>query len=189
MTRAGQEGLRGRRRGFRHPGQRERGIVHMAPAFGEDDYQVGRRENLAFFNPVDAARRSSPTRSRPMPGCTSRRPTRRSSRDLEAQGGCCARRSTRHNYPFHDRCGNAADLLRHAVSWFIRTSAMRDQLVAANRDIRWAPPEVGSGRFGNWLAGNVDWALSRNRFWGTPLNVWICDTLRRASICPPAAPI
>ena len=65
---------------------------------------------------------------------------------------------------------------------------MREQLVAANQDITWAPPEVGSGRFGNWLAGNIDWSLSRNRFWGTPLNVWLCDALRAACTCPPAAP-
>ena len=94
---------------------------------------------------------------------------------LEDTGQLVKAQSYRHDYPFHDRCDNA--LIYFATpSWFIRTSEMRDQLVEANKDITWAPPEVGSGRFGNWLAGNIDWSLSRNRFWGTPLNVWLCDT-------------
>ncbi len=95
-------------------------------------------------------------------------------RFLDEQGSLYKAQQYRHDYPFHDRCDNA--LIYFATpSWFIRTSEMRDQLVEANRAVTWAPPEVGSGRFGNWLAGNIDWSLSRNRFWGTPLNVWRCD--------------
>jgi len=149
------------------------GIVHMAPAFGEDDYQVGQRENLAFFNPVDAAG-AFVDEIAPYAGQPVKSADRQIIRNLRDQGKLLQEEVYTHDYPFHDRCSNP--LIYYATpSWFIRTSAMRDQLVAANKEIRWAPPEVGSGRFGNWLAGNVDWSLSRNRFWGTPLNVWVCD--------------
>ncbi len=149
------------------------GIVHMAPAFGEDDYQVGRRENLAFFRPVDAAGQFTEDAA-PYAGQFVKTADKQIIKDLEAAGNLLRAERYRHDYPFHDRCGNP--LIYYATpSWFIRTSELRDKLVAANADIIWAPPEVGSGRFGNWLAGGVDWSLSRNRFWGTPLNVWICE--------------
>ncbi len=149
------------------------GIVHMAPAFGEDDYQVGQRENLAFFNPVDTAGEFTADVP-PYAGIPVKKADRQIIRDLAASGHLYREEPYKHDYPFHDRCGNP--LIYYATpSWFIRTSALREKLLAANAEIRWVPPEVGSGRFGNWLAGNVDWALSRNRFWGTPLNVWICD--------------
>ncbi|MBE0567228.1 MAG: isoleucine--tRNA ligase [Krumholzibacteria bacterium] len=149
------------------------GIVHMAPAFGEDDYQVGQAENLAFFRPVDANGRFT-AEVEPWQGLHVKKADPRIVKHLEAQGSLYKAESYRHDYPFHDRCDNALIYLA-TPSWFIRTSAMREQLVEANRQVTWAPPEVGSGRFGNWLAGNVDWSLSRNRFWGTPLNVWRCD--------------
>ncbi|MGD9547567.1 MAG: isoleucine--tRNA ligase [Candidatus Krumholzibacteriia bacterium] len=149
------------------------GIVHMAPAFGEDDYQVGERENLAFFRPVDANGRFT-AEVEPWAGLHVKKADPQIIRHLEAGGQLLRSEIYSHEYPFHDRCGNP--LIYFATpSWFIRTSEMREQLVAANRDITWAPPEVGSGRFGNWLAGAIDWSLSRNRFWGTPLNIWICD--------------
>ncbi|MBC8426327.1 isoleucine--tRNA ligase, partial [bacterium] len=149
------------------------GIVHMAPAFGEDDYRIGQQENLAFFNPVNAVGEFTDV-IEPYQGLGVKRADRQIIRDLTAQGKMLSEKVYSHDYPFHDRCGNP--LIYYATpSWFIRTSSMRDKLVAANKDITWAPPEVGSGRFGNWLAGNVDWSLSRNRFWGTPLNVWICE--------------
>ena len=149
------------------------GIVHMAPAFGEDDYQVGQRENLAFFNPVNGAGEFT-DEVPPYAGTPVKKADRAIIRDLAASGHLLREEPYRHDYPFHDRCGNP--LIYYATpSWFIRTSELREKLLAANADIRWVPPEVGSGRFGNWLAGNVDWSLSRNRFWGTPLNVWICD--------------
>jgi len=149
------------------------GIVHLAPAFGEDDYQAGLRENLAFFSPVDAAGRFT-DEVPPYAGRAVKESDRQIIRDLRAQGRLLREEGYTHEYPFHDRCGNP--LIYYATpSWFIRTSGLREKLLAANADIRWAPPEVGSGRFGNWLAGNIDWSLSRNRFWGTPLNVWICD--------------
>ncbi len=149
------------------------GIVHMAPAFGEDDYQVGVRENLAFFRPVDADGRFT-SEVEPWAGMMVKEADPHIIRYLTEAGRVLRTEPYTHDYPFHDRCGNP--LIYFATpSWFIRTSEMRDSLVEANRDITWAPPEVGSGRFGNWIAGAIDWSLSRNRFWGTPLNVWVCD--------------
>ncbi len=149
------------------------GIVHMAPAFGEDDYQVGRRENLSFFRPVDANGEFT-AEVKPWAGMPVKKADRSIIKHLAETGQLLKEESYAHDYPFHDRCDNA--LIYFATpSWFIKTSEMRDKLVEANAKITWAPPEVGHGRFGNWLAGNIDWSLSRNRFWGTPLNVWICD--------------
>ena len=149
------------------------GIVHMAPAFGEDDYSVGKRENLAVFKPVDSNGQFT-EEVPPYAGLQVKKADPRIVRDLREGGQLLAEATYSHDYPYHDRCGNP--LIYYATpSWFIRTSEMREQLVEANKQIRWVPPEVGAGRFGNWLAGNVDWALSRNRFWGTPLNVWVCD--------------
>ncbi len=150
------------------------GIVHMAPAFGEDDYQVGIRENLAFFRPVDAHGQFT-AEVEPWAGMMVKKADPLIIKYLEQSGQLLRTENYTHDYPYHDRCNNP--LIYFATpSWFIRTSEMRDKLVAANKDITWAPPEVGSGRFGNWLAGAIDWSLSRNRFWGTPLNVWVCDT-------------
>ncbi|MCK9995169.1 MAG: isoleucine--tRNA ligase [Candidatus Krumholzibacteria bacterium] len=149
------------------------GIVHMAPAFGEDDYQIGKREKLAFFKPVDANGQFTEEVT-PWAGLHVKKADRKIIRHLQEEGKLLREEIYSHDYPFHDRCDNP--LIYFATpSWFIKTSSMRDQLVEANKAITWAPPEVGSGRFGNWLAGNIDWSLSRNRFWGTPLNIWICD--------------
>lgn len=149
------------------------GIVHMAPAFGEDDYQIGKREKLAFFKPVDANGQFTEEVT-PWAGLHVKKADRKIIKHLQAEGKLLREETYSHDYPYHDRCDNP--LIYFATpSWFIKTSSMRDQLVEANKAITWAPPEVGSGRFGNWLAGNIDWSLSRNRFWGTPLNIWICD--------------
>jgi isoleucyl-tRNA synthetase len=149
------------------------GIVHMAPAFGEDDYQIGRQENLSFFKPVDANGQFT-AEVTPWAGLHVKKADPRIIKHLDEQGSLLGAQNYSHDYPYHDRCDNP--LIYFATpSWFIKTSEMRDQLVEANKAITWAPPEVGSGRFGNWLAGNIDWSLSRTRFWGTPLNVWVCD--------------
>jgi len=149
------------------------GIVHMAPAFGEDDYQIGKLENLAFFKPVDANGKFTEEIT-PWAGLHVKKADRKIIKHLRGEGKLLREEVYSHDYPYHDRCDNP--LIYFATpSWFIKTSSMRDKLVQANKEITWAPPEVGSGRFGNWLAGNIDWSLSRNRFWGTPLNIWICD--------------
>ncbi len=149
------------------------GIVHMAPAFGEDDYQVGKANDLPFLCPV-AGDGTFTEEVEPWAGMHVKDADRGIIRDLDSRNLMIREESYTHDYPFHDRCDSP--LIYYATpSWFIRTSSMRDDLIKANEDITWAPPEVGSNRFGNWLAGGVDWSLSRNRFWGTPLNVWICE--------------
>ena len=149
------------------------GIVHMAPPFGEDDYQVGVREDLPFFRPV-AADGQFTEEVPPYAGIHVKKADPKIIDDLREAGALLKTEDYSHEYPFHDRCNSA--LIYYATpSWFIRTTALREKLIEANADIRWVPEEVGSNRFGNWLAGNIDWSLSRNRFWGTPLNVWVCD--------------
>ena len=158
------------------------GIVHMAPAFGEDDYQVGLREDLPFFRPVgpDGAFTAE---VEPYAGMPVKEADPRIITDLEASGALFSTEPYSHEYPFHDRCNSA--LIYYATpSWFIRTTALREKLIAANADIGWVPEEVGRNRFGNWLEGNIDWSLSRNRFWGTPLNVWICDRCGAREVPP-----
>ncbi len=149
------------------------GIVHMAPAFGEDDYNVGLSEDLPFFRPV-AADGTFEAVVAPYAGLHVKAADPRIIADLRRDGALFKTEAYTHEYPFHDRCDSA--LIYFATpSWFIRTTALREKLIAANADIRWVPEEVGRNRFGNWLEGNIDWSLSRNRFWGTPLNVWVCD--------------
>jgi isoleucyl-tRNA synthetase len=149
------------------------GIVHLAPAFGEDDFQAGQTHGLPVFCPVDAEGKFT-DEVPPYAGTHVKAADRRIIADLRDGGQLLADTPYTHDYPFHDRCDSP--LIYYATpAWFIRTSELRQQLEAANADIRWMPPEVGQARFGNWLANNVDWSLSRNRYWGTPLNVWICD--------------
>ena len=149
------------------------GIVHLAPAFGADDYEAGQKHGLPVFQPVEKNGTFAPQIA-PYSGMFVKDADQQIVADLKVAGRLYRAETYHHAYPFCWRCHSP--LLYYArKSWYIRTSEFRDRLLAANRRIAWYPPEIGSGRFGEWLENNVDWALSRERFWGTPLPIWVCE--------------
>ena len=147
------------------------GIVHIAPAFGEDDAQVGRAYDLPFVQFVDGKGNMTP--ETPYAGRFVKDADPEIIRDLDAEGKLFSAPKFEHDYPFCWRCDTP--LLYYArESWFIKMTAVKEDLIRNNNTINWIPQSIGEGRFGNWLENIQDWGLSRNRYWGTPLNIWEC---------------
>ena len=149
------------------------GIVHIAPAFGADDYEVGQKYGLPIVQPVDTKGEFTDEVTL-WKGLFVKDADESIMEDLKNRGLLYKKGKYLHTYPFCWRC--QSPLIYYArKSWYIKTTAYKDKLLENNKKINWYPPEIGTGRFGEWLENNVDWALSRERFWGTPLNIWICD--------------
>ena len=156
------------------------GVVHVAPSFGPDDYRVGEREHVGVFDPLDERGRF-----------TDQVPAVRGKgfkvadpillADLERRGLLYRSETVRHTYPFCWRCDSAL-LYRAIDSWFVRTSRVSERLVGTNREVTWVPSHLRDGRFGNFLTEAKDWALSRSRYWGTPLPIWTCSSGHRTCV-------
>ncbi|HTP79561.1 MAG TPA: isoleucine--tRNA ligase [Bacteroidota bacterium] len=153
------------------------GIVHMAPAYGEDDYRAGQEYGLPVIHPVDKSGNFGPEVTE-FAGKFVKDADEEIIANLKQRGLLFKKEHHLHSYPHCWRC--ESPLLYYARdSWYIKTTAYAERMRELNDTINWVPPEVGTGRFGNWLAENKDWALSRDRFWGTPLPIWVCEKCRK----------
>ena len=155
------------------------GIVHIAPAFGEDDAQVGRKYDLPFVQMVNG--KGEMTEDTPYAGLFVKDADPKVLVDLDKDGLLFDAPKFEHDYPFCWRCDTP--LIYYARdTWFIKMTAVRDKLVKNNNTVNWIPEGIGKGRFGAWLENVQDWGLSRNRYWGTPLNIWECSCGKRHAI-------
>lgn len=149
------------------------GIVHIAPAFGEDDYQIGLKYDLPLRQPVDKEGKFTEEIT-PWAGQFVKDADPMIIRYLKDMGALFLKARMTHSYPHCWRC--QTPLLYYArKSWYIKTTAYKEKMIEANKKINWYPQYVGEGRFGNWLENMIDWSLSRDRYWGTPLNIWKCE--------------
>lgn len=148
------------------------GIVHTAPAFGEDDNRVCRKYGMPFVQFVDS--KGEMTKETPYAGVFVKKADPMILKDLEEQGKLFSAPKFEHEYPHCWRCDTP--LIYYArESWFIQMTAVKEDLIRNNNTINWIPESIGKGRFGDWLENVQDWGISRNRYWGTPLNIWVCE--------------
>ena len=155
------------------------GIVHIAPAFGEDDAKVGRKYGLPLVQLVDG--KGQMTAETKWPGVFCKDADPKILQDLEERGLLFSAPKFEHSYPFCWRCDTP--LIYYArESWYIKMTDVKDQLIANNNTVKWYPESIGKGRFGDWLENVQDWAVSRNRYWGTPLNIWECECGHRHAV-------